>query len=1143
MSNFKFLHTTWPEIYREAHEAEQLMNTSPKACAIICRSAMDKTINWLYDNDADLERPYDTKLAALMFEQCFKDILKPSMFREINLIRKIGNNAAHGTSIKQEEALVCIKNLYRFLCFLAIYYAEEEPEIKPFDEGLIPGGKLQKETYDELQQIKDQLQSEKDAQHKAREKLQQEAELLDEVRKKLEAQQHEIKKRREQRAEVHNIDEEVPLLVSERQTRTLYIDQSLKEAGWEKLRDGYELEFEVKGMPKSTNSSGVGYVDYVLWGDNGKPLAVVEAKKTMADPRKGKHQAKLYADCLEQMEGQRPLIYYTNGFETYYWDDQFYPAREVSGFYTKDELQLAIDRRSARKDLRHYKVNKAIAGRYYQMEAVQRVAENFAKTDNQGKLSGGSRSALLVMATGSGKTRTAISIVDMMTKCNWAKRVLFLADRNALVSQAKRSFSELLPHLSAIDLTREREDESTRLVFSTYPTMMNKIDAIRSKDYRFYGTGHFDLIIVDEAHRSVYQKYGAIFDYFDALLIGLTATPKDEIDRNTYELFEIEDNIPTYAYELTKAVKDKYLTPPKTFNIPLKFPRDGIRYADLNEREKKEYEEKFKDEITGEIPEEVGGEALNKWLFNTSTVDKALEYLMENGLKVQGGDKLGKTIIFATNHKHALFIEERFNKLFPELKGDFLKVIDNYESKAQDLLERFCDTFEEQDPQIAVSVDMMDTGVDAPRVVNLMFFKMVRSLSKFWQMVGRGTRLSPDLFGPGMDKEYFIIFDLCENMKFFGQNPQGTQGHKIKSLTQQIFELKLDVLTAIRNAENASDEEREVAEHYAETLYSLVTSVDERRFVVKGELRYVVEFSNKKRWQNLSKSDVLDIKEHLSKLILPDNDDDELARRFDVLILSIQWLQLTGKEPSGKAKRVSNIARSLTKKQNIPDVGKHIKLIEEVQSTRFWERVNAKRLEEVRVSLRDLIKFIDRDQKQDVYTTFEDEIGEVSEASILYLHKNSKPYRDRVETYIRKHKNHFTIQKLRRNEPITEAELEELEKILFDNDHSTKEKFEKELGDLPLGRFIRSIVGLDINAAKSAFAEFIQKGDLSADQITFIDNIIEYLERNGVIEPSMLFEAPFTYMNDQGLLGVFDEAEAHKVISIIERINDNAGVA
>ena len=510
----------------------------------------------------------------------------------------------------------------------------------------------------------------------------------------------------------------------------MFISIYLEESGWDSSNT-YN-EYQVDHMPESVNRTGIGFADFVLTGKDGKPLAVIEVKKVSKKSRVGRHQAVLYADSLEKMHGQRPIIYYTNGFETFIWDDKFSSSeRKITGFHTQDELQLLIDRRQIRKDLRNFHVNRDISGRDYQLEAIKRVAENFVINNKDGKLIENKRKSLLVMATGSGKTRTSAGIVDMLTKCNWAKRILFLADRNALVTQAKNAFNEHLPELSSIDLTKEKEDSRTRLVFSTYPTIINKIDREKENKKKTYGVGHFDLIIIDEAHRSVYHKYRAIFDYFDSLLIGLTATPKKDIDRNTYSLFDIEDDNPTFAYELEKAVEQGYLVPPKSISVPLKFQREGIKYDELSEDEKDEFEEIFGDPTNDEIPEYIGNAAINRWLFNTDTVDKVLNHVMKDGIKVNGGDKLGKTIIFAKNHDHAIFIENRFNKNYPEYGGTFLRVIDNYETKAQDLLERFTDNQQENDPQIAVSVDMMDTGVDAPRVVNLVFFKMVRVLLSF----------------------------------------------------------------------------------------------------------------------------------------------------------------------------------------------------------------------------------------------------------------------------------------------------------------------------------------------------------------------------------------------------------------------------
>ena len=931
-------------------------------------------------------------------------------------------------------------------------------------------------------------------------------------------------------------------MISEEATRKIYIDLLLKEAGWDNLREGREIEFEVSGMPKSTNPTGIGYVDYVLWGNDGLPLAVVEAKRTMVDAHKGKHQAELYADCLEKMTKQRPVIFYTNGFDSYIWNDTFYSEREISGFYTKDELQLLIDRRNSRKDIRNFTVNAAIAGRPYQLEAIQRVAETLVTTYSQ-QLKGLSRKALLVMATGSGKTRISAAIVDMLTKSNWVKRVLFLADRNALVTQAKNAFKEHLPHLSAIDLTREKEDTGTRLVFSTYPTIMNKIDNVKTDDNRYYGVGHFDLIIIDEAHRSVYQKYKAIFNYFDSLLIGLTATPKKEVDKNTYGLFEIEDDNPTFAYELNQAVKDKYLVPPKAITAPLKFPREGIKYKDLSEEEKAEYEEKFGDPTTGETSDEISSAALNNWLFNTDTVDKVLAYLMENGIKFEGGDKLGKTIIFARSHKHAAFIEERFNKNYPEYSGKFLRVIDNYETKAQDLLEKFCLEEKDIDPQISVSIDMMDTGVDAPRVVNLVFFKIVRSSSKFWQMIGRGTRLRPDLFAPGKNKTHFLIFDFCENFEFFDEFPDGISPSSFKSVSQQIFEAKLEVALELRTNEKSTEDDLALSEKYINELHKLVAGLDHKRFVVRKQLRLVNRFTDRKRWENLSKSDVGEICNNLTELPSYTDETDELAKRFDLLVLNLQLAILHGTTSQVRyITKVGRIGKNLFKKKNIPAVNKQIETIKAVQTDELWAEVSLTVLENVRTDLRELIKFIDRESQENVYTHFEDELNlsGIWVRDVVPNYTTMQSYRDRVESYVRKNKQHLTIRKLSTNEPITQAEIEELEKLLYSKEVGTREEFMLEYGEIPLGKFIRSIIGLELSAANALFSDFIQNSNLSADQITFINAIISYLTTNGVIEKSMLFEPPFTNVNDQGITGVFDDADVVKIVRLIDEVNTNA---
>ena len=1141
MSNFQFISTDFPELAERAIKAEQFALTSPVESCFNARAALELGVNWMYENDADLEWPYDTKLASLMHETRFKEIFGPygNLFQEIHLIRRIGNNAVHNQKIKHEDSVHLLKCLFRFSAFLVSAYGEEEVKIPDFNDALIPTGDELKKSKKEVEILREKLAQLEEQFEKNRIVLEEKEEANELFRINQEKQQEQLRALRKER-ETKVIPNALPKAPSEAYTRKLYIDSALKDAGWTKLREGYELEFEVNGMPLSTNPSGIGYVDYVLWSDNGLPLAVVEAKKTTVDPSKGRHQASLYADCLEKKFKQRPLIYYTNGFDFYLWDDLFAPDRKVSGFMTKDQLELAVRRRKDRTDLRDFKVNLAITGRPYQTEAIQRIAENLSVIKN-GKLKQRHRKSLLIMATGSGKTRTAASIVDMMVKCNWAKRVLFLADRNALVTQAKNAFTEHLPDLTSIDLTKEKENDSTRLVFSTYPTMMNQIDSARDGEGRFYGVGHFDLIIIDEAHRSVYQKYRAIFQYFDAFILGLTATPKKDVVHNTYELFDIEDDNPTFAYELDQAVKDGFLVPPRAISVPLKFMREGIKYSELSEKEKLEYEEKFGDPTNEEADTGIDKSQLYKWLFNSDTVDQVLNHLMSSGIKVDGGDKIGKTIIFAKNHKHAVYIEERFNKNYPEYSGKFCRVIDNQTEKAQDILERFVLDKEEKEPQIAISVDMMDTGVDAPRVVNLVFFKPVRSVAKFWQMIGRGTRLRPNLFGLDQHKDSFLIFDYCENFEFFEVNPEESKGSVGLSLTQQAFQLRLDLALVLR--QSTSKEENDFAEELINLIHTQVASLNEERFVVRHHLEFVVKYKQKDQWADLGTSKLQEIGTHIIPLILSEDDDDVSARRFDVLMLNFQLALKGGRITSRYENRISTACMVLEKKGNIPAVSARMPMIKRVLRG-FLQYANVIELEDVRDSLRELMQFLDEIDQPIVETHFRDylDLSKVEEKNLV-REAPLEPYRRRVERYLNDHKDHLVISKIKTNQPITAAELVQLQEIFLNADEiGSRDEFEKEGKGKKLGVFIRELIGLDKGAVQSAFAEFIQAQNLNAEQIKFVDLIIGYLTKNGVIDKSILFESPFKDINDSGPFGLFDDAQVTRIISILDRINGNVDV-
>jgi type I restriction enzyme R subunit len=1104
-SNFHHITlSTYRKLASTLLDAEKHTYTAPAYTAVLCRKSLEEWIRWLYENDADLEEPYDTSLNSLLHNQDLRDLLAPSLFKQVNLVRKLGNDAVHASSrIHPEEALHVLNIMHGFTSWVMRVYSEERINVPTFDASIIPQETPAVKYKDRIAELEEQFQQ---AQKLLREKEE-------------ELQRIQLIKDQHGRTPP-------PPDPNEAVTREIYINLLLQEAGWDP-KGANVAEYPVTGMPTGDGKNdGPGFVDYVLWGDDGKPLAVVEAKRTSRDPRVGANQAKLYADCLERTYNQRPIIFYTNGFETYIWDDTWYAAREIYGFYKKEELELMIQRRSTRTSLIQAPIDASIADRYYQIEAIRSVGK---------VLESRKRESLLVMATGTGKTRTAAALVDVLSKCNWAKRVLFLADRNALIYQAKGAFTKLLPNLPAIDLTKEKDSLSARVVFSTYQTMIHLIDKEYDQEKRHFGVGHFDLIIFDEIHRSVYNKYKAIFQYFDGYRVGLTATPKAEGDRDTYYLFGLEPNMPTYAYELEQGVEDKFLVPPYSVSVPVKFHREGIKYAELTRDEQLNYEQMFADPITGEYPDEINNTALNTWLFNTGTVDQVLGFLMQNGIKVAGGDRLGKTIIFARNHKHAMFIKERFDKQYPQLGGHFCKVIDNYEEYAHDILKQFSN--KDGAPHIAVSVDMLDTGIDVPECVNLVFYKPIRSSAKFWQMIGRGTRLCKDLFGPAEDKENFIIFDFCENFEFFGKKPQGHDDKKGRSLTERLFQQRLKLVHLLQKKGDAGS--LRYAEELKVFMHDQVDRLKEESFLVRQHWRVVEKYRDQFRWNALSELEVKEIMDHLAALVY-EKDDDEQAKRFDQLCynLEIDYLQ-KGSIGQQWMDETITLAAALSKRGAIPMVAAKMSLIKEVQAAVYWQDPSIERFEHLRKELRHLIRFIEKDRGTIYFSTFSDQLTEdPGDPKPVIITTNLEGYKKRVTEYIQKNRNHITIHKLRTNQPITASEIQMLEKMLFEQgDLGTHEQFIKAYGEQPLGTFIRSIVGMDLTAANTAFSSFINNPSINASQIRFLNLIIQYLATNGVISSEKLFEPPFTEVNGNGLLGVFNHETADDIVKTINMIN------
>lgn len=1063
MTNFDFLlkepkFNTFADV---AVLAEKLINMDIDASVINCRRAMEFAVKWMYSVDDALDMPYQDNIFSLLNTEEFRDLVGEDILKRIDYIRKLGNTAAHsGKKVSKEQAQLCLENLFVFLDFVAYCYAQDYQQSK-YDRSLLSA--LNEKVVDNTQDV--------------------DFAALIEENKQLKEQ---LTSRRKEQIETYS---PMPLERTEYDTRKIYIDTVLQELGWVEGRNWLN-EVELFGMP---NKEGVGYADYVLYGDDGRALAVIEAKRTCRDVAEGRQQAKLYADILEKKYNRRPVIFLSNGFETRIIDG-CYPERKVATIYSKRDLEKLFNLRTMRTSLKNIVVNQKIAGRYYQQAAIKAVCNSFGEKNR--------RKALLVMATGSGKTRTVIALVDVLLKHGWVKNILFLADRNALVTQAKRSFVNNLPDLSVTNLCEEKDNFTAHCVFSTYQTMANCIDEIQDEDGKLFTSGHFDLIIVDEAHRSIYNKYQDIFNYFDAPLVGLTATPKDEIDKNTYSIFELESGVPTYGYELAQAVKDGYLVDYMSVETSLKFVQQGIVYDELSDEDKEMYENTFEQE-DGDIPDKISSSAINDWVFNEDTIRKALHILMTEGLRVDYGETLGKTIIFAKNHRHAEKILEIFGKEYPSLVG-YAKVIDNKTEYAQSAIDEF--SVADKLPRIAISVDMLDTGIDIPEILNLVFFKKVMSKAKFWQMIGRGTRRCDGLID-GKDKEKFYIFDLCGNFEFFRTN-EGKPSANQMALQSAIFFLKTQIVYKLQDICYQTEPLIELRKRLVTELVSKVSALNRDNFAVRQHIKYVDKYSKEEGFQALDYEDTLIIREELAPLILPDNDNAS-AVRFDALLYGIELAYLAGKKFSKAKNDLYKKVSAIAGVANIPEIMMQSQLIEKILHTDYIENADVNDFEHIRTQLRDLMKYIPRTSIE--YTTdFTDDILSVEWRQSELENDDLKNYKAKAEFYIRQHQGDKAIAKLKGNIPLDKNDIEELEKALW-KEIGTKEEYEAEYGKKPLGEFVRSIVGLDMSAAKEAFNIFLKDVNLDDRQIYFVNQIIEYIVRNGVMKDlSVLQESPFT---------------------------------
>lgn len=1106
--NFEVLRDKWPELASLGGFAETYSHTDPSSALVKLRAFVESLVDRIY-RFHELPRPYQSSLNDLLNNHAFKVAVPSVILNTLHIIRKSGNKAAHGYEVSPNDALRLVRDahgLSKWFYILTggtletfkIYQEPEKPEAVP--------AKNKKRDLEELAVKEAQLQVALEELKASTAKIKTAEKKTQELEKLMAAGQ--------KAADALEFNEEM--------TRQRLIDCQLVDAGWDVAPEGEDTEEvtqeeEVQGQPTKT---GVGYADYVLWDNNGKPLAVIEAKKTSVSAEKGRKQAQLYAAGLEKTHGQRPVIFYTNGFEIFIWDDdQNYPPRQLFGFYSKDSLQYLIFQRKYQKDLASLDSSAEIAGRLYQLEAIKRVSERFSEKH---------RKALIVQATGTGKTRVSIALTDLLIRAGWVKRVLFLCDRKELRRQAKNAFNDFISEPMAIVSARTAKDRNKRIYLGTYPAV--------SKIFQTFDPGFFDLIIADESHRSIYNRYRDIFTYFDALQVGLTATPVDYISRNTFKLFGCSEQNPTAYYSLGKGVEEGYLAPYEVYTHTTKFLRSGIKYKDLTQEQREQLED------NGEDPKEFNFDAtqVDKQVFNKETNRMVLRNLMENGIKEETGQFPGKTILFARSHDHAVLLAELFDEIYPQYGGKFCQVIDNYDPRAEQLIDDFKEgTGQKDDLTIAISVDMLDTGIDIPEIINLVFAKPVKSKVKFWQMIGRGTRLSPDLFGPGKDKTVFRIFDHWGNFEYFEEKFKESEPRASKSLMQQVFETRVSL------ADKAL-KESEIA-FFDDSIHLIrqdILSLPEKTIAVREKWREKKKLENMDTLKGFSPATFISLTKDLAPLMQwVDIRGHADAYRFDHLIaqLQIEKLKQSALFDNLKGELLNRVGQL---RMNLNQVKDKAEVIKRVKDKSFWDTITLKELEDIRIDLRDIMQFRDKgpvQPKPEPYLIDIEDIDEFMEEKTPYIAEvEMAAYKKRVEeALLRIFDKNIILQKIKSGQSVSKKDLDSLVSLVLtqnpDVDFKLLVDFYPE-NARSLDFIIRSIIGMDPGAVQQRFEEFAMKNSgLSARQVSFLRMLQNHIAKYGSIEIDNLYEAPFTTLASDGIDGVFkDDSQVDEIISILE---------
>lgn len=1109
--NFEFLRDGYPELADLGGFAEKYLHDDPASAVAKLRLFAEQLIERIYQTH-QLQKPYQAKFIDLLTNGAFTSMVPQVILDKIHLLRKIGNRGVHGEAVPVKDAVQNLCDAFDLARWFHLFIAKGERESLPAFQPILAThedskGKIKKEKKEALQKLKAQ------------------EERMQQLLADLEMQRAAVKmaeKKAEELAALLAAGQQVAdaLEFDEETTRHRLIDVMLAEAGWDIGSRGVSTAEVVQEeeVPYQPTNSGIGYADYVLREDNGKALAVIEAKRASKSPEQGRKQAQLYAEGIEKQEGQRPLIFYTNGHQTWLWDDaQKATPRQVFGFYSKDSLQYLVQQRQLRQKLSDQLPQEHITTRLYQIEAIKRICERFDQ---------GHRKGLIVQATGTGKTRVAVALSDLLIRAGWVKRVLFLCDRRELRKQAKNAFDEFIGEPTTYVTRSTAKDRTQRIYFGTYPAMQ--------KIFEKFDIGFFDLIIADESHRSIYNRYRELFHYFDCLQVGLTATPVDFIARNTYALFGCEEKNPTAYYPLERAIEEKHLVPYEVFTHTTRFLRKGIKYAELSEEQKQQLEE------DGENPEDFDIEAkdVDRQIFNKETNRAILRNLMENGIREATGQHPGKTIVFARNHNHAVLLAKLFDEMYPQYGGEFCKVIDNYDPRAEQLIDDFKENDGGKELTIAISVDMLDTGIDVPEVVNLVFAKPIKSKVKFWQMIGRGTRLCKNLFGPGKDKSKFRIFDHWGNFEYFDEDRPEAEPTLTKPLLQQIFEARIDLAeTALNNADLDS------FSMAVELIGKDLNSLPEKTIAVREKWKEKAQVSRPETLNQFAPATVVVLRNEMAPLMqwvkLSGKVD---AWHHDLLItrMQLELLHNSGSFDDLKTRLLDRVAQLL---MHLTPVREKFAVINRLKEPEFWRQVRVASLEEIRLELRGIMhhrekvsqpgsdpKVIDIADGDEQYQRRKSNIREV----------DMSVYKKQVEEALREHfDTNPTLQKIRRGEPVSEADLNTLASLILTQHPGVDINLLKEFyaEAQPLDFILRRIIGMASAAVTARFEHFVQKyPQLSANQVLFLNMLKNHISKYGTIEIERLYEPPFTHLASDGVDGVFkDEAQVDELLLILER--------